>query len=373
MRIHRIWYPPLIGLVAALSLTACSKPAPQDPRTEVPLVAIATVAEAGDVQRSFTGVVAARYESDIGFRVGGKVIQRLVDIGQHVVRGQVLMRLDPTDLALGSAAQQNEVEAARAKSVQANADLKRLAGLVEQGAVSAQQYDQAVAAQKNASAQLNAALAQEGVAKNADRYTVLVSDVDGIVTNTFADPGRVVIAGQTVVAIARDGQREAAVDLPENVRPALGTVGVASVYGVDQKSIAARLRELSSSASLQTRTYAARFVLEGADNPAPLGATVTVRLSEDSTAGQVTLPVSALYDPGTGPGVWLLDTKTSTIGFRAVKVGTVGEEEAHIVAGLRPGDQVVALGAHLLHDGEKVRVTPSNQQHMLASSDGDAK
>jgi RND family efflux transporter MFP subunit len=373
MRVRQIWSPPLIGLVVALSLTACSKPAPQDPRTEVPLVAIATVAAAADMQRSFTGVVAARFESDIGFRVGGKVILRLVDTGQHVVRGQVLMRLDPADLALESTAQENEVEAARAKSVQANADLKRLAGLVEQGAVSAQQYDQAVAAQKSASAQLSAASAQEGVARNANRYTVLVSDVDGIVTNTFADPGRVVTAGQTVVAIARDGQREAAVDLPENVRPVLGTAAVASVYGVDQKPITARLRELSSSANLQTRTYAARFVLEGPDNNAPLGATVTVRLRDDSTAGQLTLPVSALYDSGTGPGVWLLDTKSSTIGFRPVKVGAVGEEDAHIVSGLQPGDQVVALGAHLLHNREKVRVAPVDQQRMFASSDGDAK
>jgi multidrug efflux pump subunit AcrA (membrane-fusion protein) len=326
-----------------MSLTACSKPAPQDPRTEAPLVAIATVSAAADMQRSFTGVVAARFESDIGFRVGGKVIQRLVDTGQHVVRGQVLMRLDPADLALGSTAQENEVEAARARSVEANADLKRLAGLVEQGAVSAQQYDQAVAAQKSASAQLNAALAQEGVARNADRYAVLVSDVDGIVTNTFADPGRVV------------------------------TAGVASVYGVDQKPVTARLRELSSAANLQTRTYAARFVLEGSNENAPLGATVTVRLDDNSKAGQLTLPVSALYDSGTGPGVWLLDKTSSTIGFRPVKVAEVGEEQARIVSGLRPGDQVVALGAHLLHDSEKVRVAPPDQQRMAASSDGDAK
>jgi RND family efflux transporter MFP subunit len=373
MQVRQLWSPPFIGLVAALSLAACSKPAPQDPRTEVPLVAIATVASAADLQRSFTGVVAARFESDIGFRVAGKVIQRLVDSGQHVVRGQVLMRLDPVDLSLGSTAQQNEVEAARAKAVQAKADLNRLKGLVELGAISAQQYDQAIAAEKSTAAQLNAALAQADVAKNADRYTVLVADVDGIVTNTFADPGRVVAAGQTVVAIARDGLREAAVDLPENVRPVLGTVAVASIYGVDQAPVTARLRELSSAANLQTRTYAARFVLEGVDQNPPLGATVTVRLSNRDRTGHLSLPVSALYDPGTGPGVWLLDAKTSTIAFRAVKVDEVGEEEAHISSGLQSGDRVVALGAHQLHDREKVRVASINRQGVLVSSDEDAK
>ena len=372
-------FPPLAGLVGALALSACSRPAAEDPRTEAPLVAIATVVPAAGLQRSFTGVVAARYESDIGFRVNGKVTQRLVDAGQHVSRGQVLMRLDPIDLSLGSQARQNEVDAARAKSVQATADLNRLSGLVAQGAVSAQQYDLAVANDKSAKAQLNAAIAQAGVAKNADRYTVLVSDVDGVVTGTFADPGKVVAAGQTVVAVARDGLREAEVDLPEDVRPALGAVARATVYGgnrdqpSDQAVIPARLRELSVSANVQTRTYAARFVLDGAGQRAPLGATVTILLPDSTKAGEVSVPVSALYDTGKGPGVWLFDAKRSAITFRPVTVAVVGQEEAAIAAGLVPGDRVVALGAHLLHDGQKIRAATINARGVITAANGDAQ
>ncbi|MFM0093049.1 efflux RND transporter periplasmic adaptor subunit [Paraburkholderia sediminicola] len=349
-----------VAVVGALVLAACGKTPPPDPRTETPLVTTALVSHGAGSSRTYTGVVAARTKSDLGFRVSGKVLQRLVDTGQRVHRGQVLMKLDPVDLSLSVTSQQGAVEAARARSIQAAADLNRLKGLVEQGAISAQQYDDALAADRVAKAQLNAAVAQAGVAKNANQYAELVADVDGVVINTFAEPGQVVAAGQNVIALAKDGPREAAVDLPESERPPLGSQAEATLYASTGVSghAPAHLRELSDSADPQTRTFAARYVLAGDAANAALGTTVTVQLNDQATQGLASVPIGAIYDSGRGPGVWRVDVKTSSVAFQPVKLGRMSEEDVEITNGVTPGERVVALGAHLLHDHENVRLAP---------------
>ena len=231
-------------LAIPVALMSCHK-AEVDPRTEVPLVAVATLAPTGDGGASFTGVVHARIESELGFRVSGKIVARLVDAGQAVRRGQPLMRLDPTDLALGVAAQSSAVAAARARAIQTDADLKRLQGLAEAGAVSAQTFDQARAAADSARAQLAAAQAQARVAANAQRYAVLLADADGVVEETSGEPGQVVAAGQTVIKLAHAGAREAAANLPETVRPAIGSMATAVLYAGSGARFPARLRQLS--------------------------------------------------------------------------------------------------------------------------------
>lgn len=349
--------------VASLALLACSPASPADPRLGAPRVEITEVHADGAVQHRYTGVVAARVQSDLGFRVAGKVVQRLVDVGQHVQRGAALLRLDPADLNLLLAAQQQAVAAARATAVRAQADLDRLQGLVEKGAISAQTYDRARADAESARAQLAAAEAQAGVARNADDYALLSADADGVVVATLAEPGQVVAAGQTVVQLAHDGPREAAVALPEGVRPALGSDAEAQLYGDGAApSFPASLRELSQAADPLTRTYAARYVLHGEAQHAPLGATVTIRLHLGDWGQVVVVPLSALYDPGQGPGVWLYDPPSSTVSFRHVAVRQIGIEQAWVADGLRPGDPIVALGAHLLHEGDHVKpATPRAQ------------
>ncbi len=342
-------------LLAGGVLAACSQPAAVDSRTQTPLVQIVTVRSDGTSYQRFTGVIAARIQSDLGFRVGGKVIERLVDTGQHVRRGDPLMRLDPNDLSLGVTAQQGAVEAARARSVKADADLARMDGLVQQGAVSAQDYDLAVEAARSAKAQLNAAVAQTDIAKNADQYAVLRADADGVVVSRIVDAGQVVAAGQTVVVLAKDGPREAAITLPETVRPELTSEALAAIYGDNGVTYPARLRELSHAADPLTRTFAARYVLSGAAAEAPLGATVTIRLDQKDRERETVVPIGALYDRGQGPGVWLLD-KDNRIAYRAVKVTRVGDEAVTVSSGLSAGDRVVALGAHQLHDNEEVRI-----------------
>jgi RND family efflux transporter MFP subunit len=227
--------------------------------------------------------------------------------------------------------------------------------LVKSGAVSASIYDQIKAASDAAQADLAAAKAQEQVARDEEAYSQLVADSDGVVIETLAEPGQVVAAGQTVVKLAHSGPREAAVNLPETLKPALGSTAYAALYGSAVR-VPVRLRQLSNAADPQTRTFEARYVLDGAAANAPLGATVTVHLAGDAGTDTLQVPASSIFDQGKGAGVWVLNQPTSTVSFQLVQVRQLDEELATISGSLRPGQEIVALGVHLLHDGERVRV-----------------
>ncbi|PZU06849.1 efflux RND transporter periplasmic adaptor subunit [Sphingomonas sp.] len=343
------------SLALSLAIAGCAK-APADPRVGAPLVRVATAGGSAEATQDYTGVVSARVQSDLGFRVSGKIVERLVDAGQKVRRGQPLMRIDRTDLALATVAQAGVVEAARARALQAAADEARYRDLVAAGAVSASAYDQAKAAADAAQAQLDAARAQAGVARNEASYSLLVADADGIVVETLAEPGQVVTAGQTVVRLARSGPREATINLPETIRPAIGSTATAAIFNTPGSGTA-RLRQLSNAADPLTRTYEARYVLEGPAAAAPLGATVTIRLALARAGTEMQVPLSALYDNGKGPGVWVVQGSPRKVEWRAVQIVRVGEEAATISGGLHPGERFVSLGAHLLHPGEAVRVS----------------
>ncbi|WP_343125719.1 efflux RND transporter periplasmic adaptor subunit [Luteibacter sp. OK325] len=350
--IRRLLPPGVAAL--ALALAACSQ-TQADPRLQAPMVRTATVAPGAHGERAFSGVVSARVQSGLGFRVPGKVTERLVDAGQVVRKGQPLMRIDRTDLALANAASTEQVEAARAQAVQAAADEKRLRGLADVGAVSRSAYDLAKAASDAGAARLRAAQAQASVSANEAGYSVLVADADGTVVDTLAEPGQVVAAGQTVIHLAHAGPREALVSLPETVRPAIDSMAQASVFGGAGEAGPARLRVLSDAADPATRTFEARYVLEGKAADAPLGATVVVRLPDGREAA-TTVPLAAVYDNGAGPGVWVLKGKTPVVTWRHVQLGSLGDETVAVTSGLLPGERFVSLGAHQLHEGEQVRV-----------------
>lgn len=352
-----------------LALVACGDPAGvADPRTQPPLVRTATVVDAVDVSRAFTGVVGARTQSDLGFRVQGKILERLVDTGQTVKRGQPLMRLDPADLNLQQQAQQQAVAAARARARQTTDDEARYRGLVAAGAVSASAYDQIKAAADTAKAELSAAQAQANVAQNATGYAVLLADADGVVMDTQAEPGQVVSAGQPVVRIARAGPREAIVQLPETLRPIVGSEAKATLYGTEKQSSPAKLRLLSDAADPVTRTFEARYVLEGALAGAPLGSTVTLRIADDKLPGQMLqVPLAAIYDPGKGPGVWGISGKPAKVLWQSVQVLGLSDDTAKVTGNIKPGEQVVALGGHLLHEGETVRLALQNDANVAGS------
>ncbi|MDE4687304.1 efflux RND transporter periplasmic adaptor subunit [Klebsiella pneumoniae] len=328
-----------------LALAGCGEPADHDdPRIRPPLVRVATVERAEAGSRAFTGVVVARTQSDLGFRVAGKVLERRVETGQSVKRGQLLLRLDPADLALQAQSQQRAVDAARARAKKAANDLARYRGLVASGAISAAEFDQINAAAEAARADLSAAQAQANVAQNATGYAGLLADADGVVVETLAEPGQVVSAGQVVIRLARAGQREARVQLPET------------------------LRLLSDAADATTRTFEARYVLNGALANAPLGSTVTLRIGNDQAPGQVlAVPLASVYDPGNGPGVWRIASRPATVSWQPVTVLGLNDETARVTGPLKPGEPIVALGAHLLHQGEAVRLA-ERREHNAAGS-----
>lgn len=354
---HRLVFTAVLSALP-LALVACGDKTTSDPRTQAPLVRAATVQGANSASRSFTGTVAARVQSDLGFRVSGKVLERLVDAGQAVKRGQTLMRIDPVDLKLAVNAQQQAVAAARALAKQTAADEARYRDLLRTQVISASSYDQAKAAADAAKAQLNAAEAQAKVAGNASRYAALVADADGVVMETLAEPGQVVSAGQVVVRVAHAGPREAIIQLPETLRPAVGSGGHATLYGKDGVTVPARLRQLSDAADGLTRTFEARYVLEGELANAPLGATVTIQIADghSTSPSNLQVPVGALFDAGKGPGLWVISGNPAKVTWRPVKVERVSDEGARVAGQLRHGDRIVALGAHLLREGEQVRV-----------------
>jgi RND family efflux transporter MFP subunit len=332
-----------------LTLAACSAGKAAPPTA--PLVRTLVVGQADAAPLRYTGVVRARIESDLGFRVGGKIVERLVDPGQRVRRGQPLMRLDVTDLGLAASAASDRLRAAQAEATRAAAEEARLRRLVEAGAVSRSTYEVALAAAQSASANLSAARAGADEAANQRGYATLLADTDGVVTDVLAQPGQVVSAGAPVVRLARAGDREAAVAVPETQVATLPRVGQAILYGSD-RPIAARLREVAGAADPLTRTYDARFTL--ADAGLPLGATVTVELPRTG-ASQLAVPLSSLHDGGGGPGVWVV--KAGRVTLRPVQVAALGEETASIAPGaLTQGDRIVALGAQLLREGQAVRV-----------------
>ncbi|MDC2862765.1 efflux RND transporter periplasmic adaptor subunit [Delftia sp. DT-2] len=356
-----------IAAVGALSLAlaACGKSPPPDPRTQPPLVRTTLVAPGNASERVFTGTIAARVQGDLGFRVAGKVLERLVDTGQTVRRGQALLRLDPVDLKLAAHAQQEAVAAARARAQQASDEEQRYRDLQGTGAVSALAHEQIKAAADAARAQLRAAEAQAAAALNASRYAELLADADGIVMETLAEPGQVVSAGQVVVRLAHAGRREAVVQLPETLRPALGSAAQARLFGREDVVIPARLRQLSDVADRATRTFEARYVLDaGAAASAPLGSTVTLRIGGTSTstststatAGKATLqvPIGAILDEGKGAAVWVV--QGDQVRRQPVTVVQVQDGNAQVAGALDQGDRIVALGAHLLSEGAQVRL-----------------
>src|SRR5688572_9023534 len=345
-----------VALALPFALVACGEKAPTDPRTEAPLVRAAVVEEAAPASRSFTGTVAARVQSDLGFRVSGKVLVRLVDAGQTVKRGQPLMRIDPVDLRLAAVAQEEAVAAARARALHAAEDEARYRDLLGTGAISASAYDQIKAAADAAKAQLSAAEAQADVARNATRYTELVADADGVVIETLVEPGQVVTAGQVVVRVAHAGAREAVIQLPETLRPAVGSAAQATLFGNGDVAVPTRLRQLSDSADRLSRTFEARYVLEGELAGAPLGSTVTIRIAGEHPSVQdgLWVPIGSLFDMGNGPGVWVINGEPGKVSWLPVAIHDLDDDGARVAGQLEQGDRIVALGAHLLREGDRV-------------------
>lgn len=327
-----------------------------------------TVTSASSNTAEYTGVIRARTESNLGFRVPGKITEKLVKEGEHVSQGQALMRLDPTDLTLALAAAKEAVTAARAQNRQALADERRMRNLLAEKAVSTKDYDHAKSLADATTAQLSAAIANAKQMENQVDYALLRADADGVIMETVADVGQVVSTGSVVVRLAHDGAREAVINFPEGYARARQHTAVASLYADKNKTFPAELRELSAQADPITRTYKARYTLKDEGTDAPLGATVTVRLESNEANGGVHLceiPIGALFDDGSGISVWVINIETATLIRRQVVVEKLGSETALISSGLKLGEHILALGAHLVSEGERVQLQASTTEKKI--------
>lgn len=352
-------------LLAAFALAGCraeatrADAAPEPPAPRPVQVAEVRLAPHGET-RAWTGVVRARREADVGFRAGGRIVERLVDVGAIVAAGQPLARLDPADLALGLRAAEAELAGAEAQARQAAADAQRARSLLAAGHVAQAFDDQRQATARAAAEKAAAARAQLALARNRLDYATLRAPADGVVIALLAEAGQVVAEGQPVLRLANPAERELVVQVPETAVAGLapGAVATAGFWSrPDAPPIPLRLRELAPQAETALRTYAARFSLPAeAPDWVALGMTGTVRLASTAQGAPVaTLPLSALHDRGQGPMVWKVEG--ARLQAVPVEVVSLGEVTATLRApALAPGDKVVSLGPQLLDPALPVRV-----------------
>lgn len=347
----------LTALIAVLLLAACGKE--QEPPPEPRLVSVVPVSFAttdGDV--AYSGEVRARYETNLGFRVPGKIVSRDVEVGSVVRPGQTLARLDPEDQELNAQGARSQLEAAKSDFDQNKADLERYADLLQKRFISQAEYDRRLNAFNVAKARLDQAQAQLAVTENQAAYTTLVADNAGVVTAILAEVGQVVAAGQTVIQLARTGEKEIVIAVPENrLSEIAGARDIAITLWADSgKTYRGRVREVSPAADPVTRTYAARITVVDADAAMRLGMTANVYLRGLSRAAVARLPATALFQDNGKAAVWLVDAASSQVKLVPVEIGEFIEDQVTILSGLKEGDRVVRAGVHKLFAGEKVRI-----------------
>ena len=344
---------PLLALIALAGCKADSAPQPQAEAPRPVQVAEIHLAPATDA-RAFTGIVRARREADIAFRTGGRITQRLAEVGQRVTAGQALARLDDSDLALSVRAAEADLAAAEAQSRQAAADAARSKTLLAAGHVAVAYDDQRVATARSTTEKVASARAGLDLARRRLGYALLVAPNDGVVTGLLAEAGQVVAEGQAVLRIANPEERELVVQVPEATVAGLAAAHVvAGFWARPAETLPAALRELAPQAETALRTYTARFSLPGAPDWVALGMTGTIR-TESPAATVAILPLSALHDRGQGPMVWRVEK--DRLAAVPVEVVALGEVTASLRGALAEGDRVVAIGPQLLDPGSRVRV-----------------
>lgn len=305
--------------------------------------------------RSFVATIRPRTEADQAFRVGGKVAQRLVDVGQNVTAGQAVARLDDTDLRLQKEQAEAELTASRTALEQAAGDERRGGELHAKGWTSQAVYDRQRAAAEEARGRYRRAQRALELAGNALGYATLRADADGVVTATPVESGQVISAGQPVIRLARRGEIEASASLPETfISQAREGKARLVLWAQPGRIYEARLREMSPAADPATRTFAARFSLPGADAAVALGMSATLVIEPAHVSSVARAPLSALLDRGHGPAVWTVGADGTVI-LKPVRIARYEGADAVIAEGVAEGDRIVILGAQKLEAGQKVR------------------
>ena len=307
--------------------------------------------------RTLPAQIRARTEADLGFRVGGRIERRLVDAGAAVRAGEVLAVLDPSDLRLQLAQAEAELRAATGALQAAEADERRASELTRLGSAAQAALERSRAAADESRGRVVRAARATELARNALGYATLAADADGVVTSVFAEPGQVVQPGTPVLRLARRGEPEASVALPEPLLARAGQPASVELFALPGRRYAAALRELSPAADPATRTFAARYILRDAGPEVRLGMSATLTLFDPGGPAVAALPLSAVRDVGGGPHVWVI--ADGRLQPRPVVLAGVTGNRALVREGLREGEQVVAMGVHQLETGARVRVVPA--------------
>jgi RND family efflux transporter MFP subunit len=346
--------------LALLAMAACgpeAETAPPDPR---PVRTVTVERREAGVPVVLTGRIQARDEAALAFRVGGRMIERPVNLGDKVAPGQLIARLEPqNELNLLRSANAG-LTAAQAQLTQARNAYQRQQTLLERGFAARAVYEEARRNLETAEAQVDAAEAQLKHAEDQVSFTELKADAEGVLTRIGAEPGEVVQAGQPIVQLARAGGQDAIFDVPAQVlRSAPADPEIKVVLTADPKIEAnGRVREVAPQADPVTRTFEVRVGLTAPPPEMRLGATVTGRMEVDAGA-VIEIPATALTRHDEQPAVWVVDPESSTVSLRPIEVLRFSPATVAVAQGLDPGEIVVTAGVQALHPGQKIRLLGS--------------
>ncbi len=345
-----------LGLII-LGVTGCAKeesgPAPDIRSVRAERIG-ATVAQS---QITYAGEVRPRFETDLAFRVGGRITARRVEVGTRVAAGQIIATLDPQDYVLAASAAHSQLIAARAESHLAQQDLKRFTQLREQNFISQAELDRRSSTTEATVARAQQLRAEAKRQGNQSAYTRLSAPHTGVITRINAEPGEVVAAGQAVAQLARTGELDVLINVPENelAKMKIGQALSIRLWSAPGKTYAGTLRELSPVADPATRTYSARVAFVQPDPGVKLGMTASVSRSSTASA-HLSVAQTALFQINGQAQVWVIHPGTNKVTPRAVRLGGLVGQRATIAAGLAAGEWVVTAGVHKLAPGQQVKL-----------------
>jgi RND family efflux transporter MFP subunit len=347
---------PSLALAAAFALAAFSeqRAATEDVRP-VRTMTVSPRSTSGVAE--FAGEVRPRIETRAGFQVGGRMTQRLVEVGQAVKQGQTLATVDPQDYRLAAEASEAARTSAQADRDQQRADYKRFQDLQAKGFISQADLDRRKASLDAAEARYAQTAANAQATGNQAGYAVLRAPHDAVVTAIDAEVGQVVSAGQSVVRLAQTGEKEVVIGIPEQQLALLRQASDIEVrLWAGGAPLKGKLRELSPVADPATRTFPARIALVNPPASVALGMTATVAFAIPLPQPVITVPLQALLVEGGATHAWRYDAASGTVRRTQVRVGNVAGNEVVIAEGLKAGDMVVTAGAHQLKEGQKVKL-----------------
>ncbi|MFN3671225.1 MAG: efflux RND transporter periplasmic adaptor subunit [Bosea sp. (in: a-proteobacteria)] len=350
---------PLALAALALALTACDRADEPAARAGRPVQVTQVEASKLVAGVELSGEIQAEKTVSLAFRIGGRMSERPVNVGDRVAAGQVIARLDPTIETNAVAAARAALEAARGEVVTARNTFERQERLMSQGFTTRPRFDLALKAQETAQAALENAEAQLELAQDRLGFTELRADVAGVVTSRSAEPGEVVQPGQSIVQIARDDGRDAVFNVPARLLESKGGNPSVRVVLADAKGVSAmgRVREIAPQADPVTRTFQVRVGLQDPPAAMQLGSTVIGSI-ETSSSAIMAIPATALTQSGTAPAVWLVDPKSSTVSLRVIDILRFDPDHVIVSQGLAPGDTIVSGGVQALHPGQRVAPLP---------------